>query len=305
MSTTPNIGADLGLNHGPIRRLVFCLTNKDSGEANVIPLADAASIANWRTRFNTFYHASDPSVRFVPTPLVYQVGFEDGEPTYWEVEDYRRTMRQATSDLNFSLLDPSPYILKNLANLEDSILSVFFITSDNKAIGMKDGTNLKPLPIQANSLSVPYYKPSGYDVGSDNVVSFRLSSGADRNNIVAVTIADGQVTDSADFFSLRAATGVVSSPATTGCVINITLDDVNPADPGTAIPVTGIVHGEVKFVLQESPYTEVSLASAASLTVVGGQLTINEADLLTTQKVYLPKISHNGYDIVCGTVTVP
>lgn len=305
MSTIANIGYDLGLNHGPIRRLVFCLTTNDSGTANVLSLANAAAIANWRTKFNTYNFAADTSVKFVPTPLCYEAAFEDGEPTYWEIEDYRRTMRQAPSDMVFSLLDPSPYILKNLADLEDSVVSVFFITSDNKAIGIKDGTDLKPLPLQANSLSVPYYKPAGYDVGSQNIVRFRLSSGSDRNNIVAVTIADGTVTDVADFFSLRAGTGTVASPATTGCVITTALTDVNPSAPATAIRMTGMVYGEITFTMTTTPFTIKSLAGAGSLTEVSGVYTINESALLTSGKSYTAKISKSGFDIVCDTVTVP
>jgi hypothetical protein len=306
MSTIANIGYDLGLNHGPIRRLVFCLTTNDSGTANVLSLANAAAIANWRTKFNTYNFAADTSVKFVATPLVYEAAFEDGEPTYWEIEDYRRTMRQAPSDMVFSILDPSPYILKNLSDLEDSILSVFFITSDNKAIGIKDGTDLKPIPIQANSFSVPYYKPAGYDVGSQNIVRFRLSSGADRNSLVAVTIADGSVTDVADFFSLRAAVGTVASPATTGCQITTALNDVNPSAPGTVIRVTGIPYTGFTLTLNESPGTVKTLASAGSLTEVSGVYTINESALLTSGKSYILKVSISGYDIVAsGLVTVP
>jgi hypothetical protein len=314
MSTLGNIGYNLGLNTGPIRRLVFCLTQTDAGAVNSLSLANAAAIANWRTKFNVFAHGSnlahgtvDASTKFVPSPLVYEGAFPQADATVWTVEDYQRKMRNAPSDVEFSLLDPSPYILQNFSDLESEAISVYFITDDNKAIGILDGANLVPFPIQLNSLSVPYYTPAGYETGSQNKFKFRLSSGADRNKAVAVEITDGSVTDAADFVALRDATGTITSPATTGCVITTALTDVNPSAPATAIPVAGIVYGEIVFWLQEAPYTtHVVLASAGSLAESpSGTYTVNESALLTSGKVYLPKISKNGYDITCGTVTIP
>jgi len=305
MSTIGNIGYNLGLNTGPIRRLVFTLTLTDAGAVNSLSLANAAAIANWRTKFNTYNHAADPSVKFVCTPLVYQAAFPQADATTWNVEDYVRKMRNAPSDVEFHLLDSSPYILQNFSDLESEVLSVYFVTDDNKVIGILDGANLVPFPLQTNSLSVPYYSPAGYETGSDNVFKFRLSSGSDRNKAVAVEITDGSVSDAADFIALRDGTGVITSPATTGCVITTRITDPNPSAPATAIKMTGMAYTEITFTMTTTPFTVVSLAAGASLTEVSGVYTINESALLTTQKVYTPKISKSGFDIVCGTVTVP
>lgn len=305
MSNLANIGYNLGLNTGPIRRLIFTKTLNDSGTVNKISLSDAAAIANWRTKFNVYNFAADPSIKFVPTPLVYQGAFPAADATTWTVEDYIRKMRNAPSDVEFHLLDISPYILKNLALLESEVLSVYFVTLDNKVMGIKDGTDLVPFPLQTNSLSVPYYNPAGFDTGSDNTVKFRLASGSDRNLLVAVEIADGSVTDAADFIALRDVTGTITTPATTGCVITTALDDVNPSNPAAAIRLVGLAFGDITFTLQESPHTVKSLAASGSLTEASGVYTINEAGLLTSGKVYLPKISKSGYDVTCGLVTVP
>jgi hypothetical protein len=305
MSNLSNIGYNLGLNTGPIRRLVFCLTLSDAGAVNSISLSNAAAIANWRTKFNTYNHATDPSVKFVCTPLVYQTNFPQADATKWTVEDYVRKMRNAPSDVEFSLLDPSPYILQNFSDLESEAISVYFITDDNKAIGILDGANLVPFPIQLNSLNVPYYSPAGFETGSENKFSFRLSSGSDRNKAVAVEIADGSTTDAADFIALRDGTGTIGTPATTGCVLTTLLDDPNPSAPGTAIRMTGMAYTEITFTMTTTPFTVKSLASAGSLTEVSGVYTINESALLTSGKAYTPKISKSGFDIVCGVVTVP
>jgi hypothetical protein len=306
MSNLTNIGVDLGFTHAPIRRLVFCLTSNDSGVANVLTLSNAAVLANWQAKFNTYAFAADTSLKFMASPLVREFAKADVEAVWWEVEDYKVKMHNPNVDVTFSILDPSPYILKNMAALEDDLVSVFLITENCEAIGIKDGANLKPIPIKSGSLSVPPYNPRGYSEGSKNVISFRLNVYNDLNSLVAVTIASADVNDDTDFFSLRSCTATVTVPATTGCVITPVVDDVDPSAPGTAIPVTGIVHGEITLTDQAAPYTVKSLAGSGSLTYLSGVYTVNESSLLTSGHTYTLKISHAGYDLVPNvSVVVP
>jgi len=299
MSNLTNIGIDLGFIHDSIGRMIICLTTDDSGTTNKISLSNAAAIANWQTQFNQYAFLSDASDKYVPTPILREVVKEEGEATFWEVEDYKRKMRNADVDISASLLDPSPYILKNLAEYEDETISAWFITTDTipKAIGILDGTDLKPFPIKVNSFSVPNYSPGGYEEGSRNVFTFRLNSGADLNSIVSVAIADADVTDDTDFFSLRTSSATISSPALTGCVFTPTVDDVDPTAPATDINITGIVFGEVVFRDRANDST-VSLADANSISYSSGAYTVNEAGLLTTGHTYDIETSHSGYDVV-------
>jgi len=303
MSILGNIGYDLGLNTGPIRRIVFCLTQTDGGVVNSLTLANAAAIANWRTKFNVYNHAADPSIKFVCSPLVYQGAFPAAEPTKWTVEDYERKMRNAPSDFEFHLLDPSPYILGNFEELESQVISAYFITEDNYAIGKKDGANLVPFPIQNNSLSVPYYSPAGFETGSDNPFKFRLSAGSDRNSLVAVKIADGSVTDSADFIALRDVTGTVSAVTANGCTITTALDDVNPAVPGTPIRLVGLAFGDIVFYDNAAPSTPIALSGAGELVETSGVYVITKSAIFTTEHIYTCKIIKSGYDTVVDPVT--
>lgn len=300
-----NLGSDLGLKHGPIRRLIFTLTKDDAGADNVIPLSNAAAIANWKMQFDKYSHLSDYSDRFVPTPLVREFTKEDVEAIEWEVEDYKRIMRPGDVDILFSLLDNAPYILKNLKVWEDYTISVWPVSEDNKVLGILSGTDLKPFPIKVNSLGVPYWSPGGYEEGSRNVVSFRVNAATDMNLVVAVTIADGDVTSSSDFYSLRNATATVATPAVTGCDFTPTVTDVDPDDPTAVIPIAGIVFGEVIFTDDDGVSGDTSLAAAGSISYLAGVYTVNEAGLLVSGHSYTMKISHSGYDITVATVTIP
>jgi hypothetical protein len=296
MATLPNLGIDLGFTNSSIRRMIFCLTTNDSGSANVISLSNAAVLANWQTQFNQYDHLTDNSDRFVCTPTLREVSKADSEPEFWEVEDYKRKMREGNADISASLLDVSPYILANLKAFEDQEISVFFIDEDCKAIGIKSGTDLKPFPIKSGSFSCPNWSPGGYTEGSRNVFTFRLDAASDLNSVVGVTIASADVYDDTDFYSLRDASATVSSPAVTGCSFTPTVDDTDPDAPGTAINIAGIVYGEIVF--KDQAGGNESLASADSLTYLAGVYTVNEAALLTAGHTYDIQISHAGYNVV-------
>ena len=304
MSELSNIGLNRGLIYQSIKRFVICLTNTDSGTTNVISLSNAAAIANWQAKFDVRTWDTDPSTKFVPTPLIREVSKEDTEAVFWEVEDYKVKMRNAEVDLNFSLLDPEPGLLARLATYEDETISVFPITEDNKAIGILDGTDLKPIPIKDGSFSVPNYAPRGYEEGSRNVVTMRLNAGSDMNNLVYVEIADADVFSDSDFYSLYDATMTETSgsPTTSGGTFTIVLDDVDPSAPATAVNVTGVVYTEV-LVKKVGAGSYVAVAASGNWTESSNVYTLNETDVFATGTNYV-HVNKDGYNVAELAVVV-
>ena len=301
-----NPGYNRGYSPGRTVRLIFCLTLNESSTTNQISLADAAAKANWLAKFDLPAFESNEDEKFIPTPVVYEVAEEETEATFWEVEDYKQEMISAPVDISYSMLNVSPYIVKNMETWKSYNMSVYRLTDTHYVQGQLSGANLKPFAIQPGSFSVQNYKNRGYDVGSKVVVSFRLLAGANANETVAVQIADSDVdySDDTQFPSLIDATGAITSPAVTGCVCTMTCDDVNPVAPATSIPVTGIVYTEVTF-RDQADDSPVTLAASGSISQTGGALTVNEAALLTAGHTYTLEIRKSGYNIVCGDVVVP
>jgi hypothetical protein len=300
----PNIGTNRGFTHGAIRRVGFVLKSTAAGTDNLISIADADTLANWQAKQNVWDHSADTSLRVLWTSILYKATSTPGDPVVWEVEDFKEEMRAGVEDMAFSLLNPSPQYMDRLIAIKGQILAVWFMTEYDEALGMKDTANLKPLPIQTGSLSIPNYKTRGYAEGSENIWSFRLLSGVDKNRMIKVTVTDGDVTSDEDFYSLEPATGTIASPAVTGCTITPVCDNYTPNDPATAIPVTGITHGMITFVDRASGTTK-TLAGAGSLTYLSGVYTINESALLTTAHAYDVQIAMPRYQVTCGIVTVP
>ena len=299
-----NIGINRGFTHGAIRRVGFCLKTITAGTDNYISLANAAAIANWQAKQNVWDHSADPSLRVLWTTIIYKATSTPGDPVVWEIEDFKEQMRAGTEDMAFSVINPSPQYMDRLIDLKNDTIAVYFLTEYNEVLGMKDGANMKPFPLQFGSLSIPNYKTRGYSEGSENIFSFRLLSGTDKNRMCKVVVADGDVTSDEDFYSLEPATGTIGSPATTGCTITPVCDNYDPDDPGTSIPVTGITYGLITFVDQadDSPHT---LTGAGNLTYLSGVYTVNQAAILTSGHVYDVQIDMPRYQITCGTVTVP
>lgn len=299
-----NPGYNRGYNPGRTVRLIFTQTLNDSGTTNQITLADAAAKANWLAKFDIPEFETNEDEKFIATCLVYEFTQEESEAINWEVEDYVQEMVPAPVDNVYSLINVSPYMVKNMETWKSSNISVYKVTDTNYAEGMLNGTYLKPYPIQPGSFRVQNYKGRGYQEGSKTLVRYRLLAGTDMNETVGVSIADANYADDTQFFSLINATGVITTPAVTGCVATITCDDVNPAAPSTAIAVSGIAYTEITFRDQADDST-VTLAASGSISQVGAVLTINEAALLTTGHTYTLEIRKSQYNIVCGDVVVP
>lgn len=300
----PNIGTNRGFTHGAIRRVGFVLKSTNAGTDNFISIADADTLANWQTKQNVWDHAADTSLRVMWTSILYKSTSTPGDPVVWEIEDFKEEMRAGVEDMAFSLLNPSPQYMDRLIAIKGQILGVWFLTEYDEVLGMKDGVNLKPFPLQTGSLSIPNYKTRGYSEGSENIWSFRLLSGVDKNKMIKVVVADGDVTSDEDFYSLEPATGTIGTPAVTGCTITPVCDNYTPNDPATAIPVTGITYTMITFV-DRATAAEITLDAAGSLTYLAGVYTVNEASLLTTAHTYDVQIDMPRYQVTCGIVTVP
>jgi hypothetical protein len=300
----PNLGSNRGFTHGAIRRIGFVLKSTTAGTDNFISIAHAADIANWQTKQNAWDHAADPSIRVAWTDIVYKATSTPGDPVVWEIEDFKEEMRAGTEDIAFSLLNPSPQYMSNLISLKSEVLGVYFMTEYTEVLGMKDGVNVKPFPLQFGSLSIPNYKTRGYSEGSENIVSFRLLSGTDKNRMISVVVADGDVTSNEDFYSLEPVTGTIGTPAVTGCTITVACDNYDPEDAATAIRVTGVTFGMITLIDQADD-SETTLAAEGSLSYAAGVYTINESALLDAGHTYLPVIDMPRYQITCGLVVVP
>jgi hypothetical protein len=303
MSNLPNIRYNHKFVPEEIGRLGFVLTNKDSGAANSIAVADAGTLANWQTLFNTFNFASDTSIKVVMTPRIYNVTPERGDPVEYDNYGYYRKLGNGDYDFTFLFIDPNPGVIADMQALEDYDVSVFMYTTDPRVLGScTDETNLVPYAVQ--NLNVQNWGPAGHETASEVQVKFRLKAGTSLNNTASVAIANADINLDTDFYALRDSSTTTASPAVTGCDFTPTVDDLDPNNPSTAIPITGITYDEITFV-KVSDSSEVTLAASGSLTYSGGTYTVNEGALLSADTDYYLQIEHDGFDITRVTISVP
>jgi hypothetical protein len=305
MSSLTNLGQGGNFIHGAPRRLIFGLKQTDALVNNSISIADADTLANWQTKFNNWSYLADTSDKYMATMMIREFTPAEGDQTIWEIEDYRRIMRSANLDISVSMLDNEPAYLAGLRALVSQSIGFNIVTDLDEVIGIKNGTNLELIPIKDGSFHVPFHKLGGYTEGSKNVISFRADSGTNLDNLVAVTMTDGDVTSDTDFFSLRTSTATVSSPAVTGCVFTPSEVRVDPSDPGTTKLISGITFGMITF-RDQADQSAVTLAAAGSLTYNSstGAYTVNESTLLTTLHSYAIEIAMPRYDIVFTNLCV-
>ena len=306
MTNLSNVGYNWKFTPEEIRRFLFCLTLKDDASANSVTLANAALLNAWQTLFNTYNFADDTSIKVVCSPIVYGVTPERGEDKVFDENNYFRKLADGDYDVSAMLYDLAPKQVAGLKALQDYSISVYLITAATQVLGASDGTNLTPFKIQ--NLTVQDYGITSSEGVSQVILKFRLKNPNELNDMVAITVADADATSDVDFFPLRNVTGAVASPAVTGCTVGLTLDNVDPNNPATAIYMTGdhVTYDLVTFTDQTDDSDEV-LAAAGSISYSAATHlhTINEAALLTTGHTYTLKIAVSGYDITCGDVVVP
>jgi hypothetical protein len=305
-SKLPNIGYDYKFKPEEIRRFMLVLYKKDDNTLNKVTLVNAALKATWTALFDVPNFSADTSGKVVCSPLCFGAGATSGEATAFDTNGYFRVLQDGSVDFTFLFYDVAPAIAKQLRSLADFNIAAWPVTQDTKVLGVKDGTDLKPLRIQ--NLTCPNYTPPTRDSVAILECKFRLDAGSDMNNLVAVQVADADVTDDSDFYSLRDVTATAASPAVTGCTLVFKLDEVDPSAPGTDIYLTSssVLHSSIKFA-DAAGGADKALAGAGSLTYVAGThtFTVNEAALLTTLHVYTPHVTVAGFDITCAPITIP
>jgi len=305
-SNLPNIGYNFTFKPDEIRRFMFVLYKKDDNTLNKVTLANAAVKATWTALMDVPNFSADTSIKVVPTPLCFGAGAVAGEPLAFDQNGYFRVLQDGSVDFEYTFYDIAPKLVGQMKDLQNFAIAAYPVTQDTQVLGIKDGTDLKPIRIQ--NLTTPNYTPPTREKVSELVCKFRLETGSDMNNMVAVAIASADVTDDSDFYSLRDVTGTVGTPATTGCTLVFEMDDVDPSAPGTKLYLTSssVLHSSIKFA-DRAGGADKSLAGSGSLTYVAGThtFTVNESALLTTAHTYDVHVTVSGFDITCGAVVVP
>ena len=305
-SKLPNIGYNYSFKPEEIRRFMFVLYKKDDNTVNKVTIVNAAIKATWTALFDKPHFSADTSDKIVCTPLCYGAGGVAGEATSFDTNGYFRVLQDGAVDFSFIFYDVAPAIVRQMRDLADYQIAAYPVTQDTRVIGIKDGADLKPLRIQ--NLTVPNYTPPTRESVATLECKFRLDTGSNMNDLVAVTVASADVTDDSDFYSLRDVTGTVTTPAVTGCIVSLAYDDVDPSAPGTAIylAAASVPFGAISF-QDRAGGSAIVLASAGSISydTATHLHTINEAALLTTAHTYDLNITVSGFDITCGAVVVP
>lgn len=305
-SNLPNVGYDFTFKPEEIRRFMFVLYKKDDNTLNKVTHAGAVLKATWTALFDLPNFSDDTSGKVVVTPMCFGGGAVAGEPVAFDQNGYFRVLQDGSVDFEFTFYDIAPKLVGQMKDLQNFSIAAWPVTNDTRVMGIKDGADLKPIRIQ--NLTVPNYTPPTREAVATLTCKFRLETGSDMNNMVAVSMTDADVNDDSDFYSLRDVSVTVGTPATTGCTLVFTMDDVDPSAPGTTLYLTSssVLHSSIKFA-DRAGGADISLAGAGSLTYDASThtFTVNESALLTTQHTYDVKVTVSGFDIATGAVVVP
>jgi len=299
-SNLPNPGSgDCPLVMSEIRRFMFVAQIKEDGTENYISQADAAAIANWQTLFDKPAFGSDFLEKVVPTNIIFGAMSEQDEAAEYNEGGFYKKLADGTYFIKYKMIDVVAQYLKEFKVLENRSIAVYLADNDSRIWGKDDGTDLYPLKI--GNIKVPDFQLQTREAPSMVEISFTIENPDDMNDLISVTVADGNVHSDSDFYSLIDATGTVSSPAITGCQV-IAITDRH------GDPITGIVWGDVAFRDQATPFTAYTLASTDKWDTTDqdqGIYIADETALLTAGKTYTLELAHDGYDITCGDVVVP
>jgi len=288
---------------GEIKRVMFTSYLKEDGTANKILKTDAAAKANWQTLFNKFNFSSDKLEKVVPTCLVYEFKSEQADPEAFDQGGYYEKLRDGDYNFSFMIYGRVPDYIERLKDMENNTIATYLVDADSRVWGTETSASDTYLsPIRIKNVAVQNFNMKSRETPPSCLVTMRIEVPAHINNLVSVTVADGDVGLDTDFYSLIDATGTITSPAVTGCVATI----VDDAEGDAVIGLAGT--GDYvywNFYDNVAPTVAIPLAADGSISASSNVYTINEAALLTTLHVYLLKVSHPMYDIDSMTVTIP
>lgn len=298
-SPLSNLGSKCKFNIAEIIQLVFVATQNESGALNYLSLSNAALKAQWQAKFNIYNFSTVPLTKFVPSGRLYQVVSDVAEDKTVDENGYYEKLADGDYDIMARVNNPSPYQVKQLKALESTTLSVYLIDKNGKIFGISNGTNL--YPIELMNFSATNYKLKTDSAQAMSDLKMRLLDPADINELWGVELSDGNPNSLNDFYSLQNCIATITTPATTGCVVDVELEETGEA-------VTGLTaHASWKFV-KTTDGTVKSLAGSGSLvesTTIAGRYTVNESALLASGSAYYLQISIAPFDIAEATVTVP
>ncbi|MFW6371418.1 MAG: hypothetical protein ACOC10_09465 [Bacteroidota bacterium] len=290
-----NLGQFCNFEVGEGKRILFQALKKADGTLNYISKAEAAEIANWQTLFDKQNYDSDVLTKVVPTPIIFEMTPEIAEDVVFDQAGYFKKIREGDYNLNFMVNEQSPYLIKQLKDMERRQIGFYVVDTLNQVIGKESGDNIYPIPLIR--VSVGNFRLPSFETVNQMPVTMRLVDPTDMNLLTSVTIADAQWDNDSDFYSLINVTGTVTSPAATGCTIAMVIDQTGDTGP------TGLAFDDFTFV-DQSDNSETTLAASGSLTESpDGTYTIDEASLLSAG-TYTVKVEKDGYDFFIDDVVV-
>lgn len=293
-----NLGSnDCAQQFGEPKRFMYTSLNKEDGTKNFITLADATAAANWQLKIDIYNFSSNPLEKVVTTPLIYEYANEQGDVKAFDQGGYWKALADGDYTMSYKWDEVLPDVIASMKSNEAKKTGIYIIDENDKIIGIGDGTNLYPIPLQ-NMYTQNFNMPT-IDTISQETTTMRLLTPKDMNTLVSVSLADGEALDETYIYSLNDASNTISAPAVTGCQAVIATTRYSTA-------VVGATYDMFNFYDTAAPTVAIPLAAAGSLVELpNGTYTINEALLLTSGQTYLLKISYPRYDIAVGTVVVP
>jgi len=285
------------LDMGETVKFVLTSYKKEDGTTNKILLTDAAAKANWQTLIDKYNFDDDVLEKIVFTDRIFGVKQVPSEDAVFNENGFYKKLADGDIQFTGTFYDKVADYIKKISENSDLKLAIYLFDDKNQAGGRKDATYLVPLEVQ--SMAVTKFSIPDRETPSMATVTFQIANPKDMNDFWLVEVADGNIFDETDFWSLTDADITISSPATTGCVAVIDTERYDDA-------VTGAAYTAFNFYDAIAPTIAIPVAAAEDLVESpDGTYTISKTALLTTAHTYTLKVSYSKYDVATGSVVVP